>query len=441
MALPEVRTRLLLGLVGTVDYEIAWSSEVVERLAAELGVSAADADPDRPIDDERDLVANLLGFVARGVGGERFVSSTPVIEAVAARFDTRVTLGGSGVRAAIAIAALGYPSRIHIVAIDDNVRRLLPAAVEYLCSAREDALDPHLIVQYPAGTRVRVGDSTIAAEHANRIIYAHDAPGRDMVLRPDIEDLIAQSDVFLACGFNVVQDRRILADRLDRVTRGIGRMPSDRLLYFEDCGYHVPGFGAVVRDRMAPLCDVYSMNEDEMQGIVGRPVDLFDPDDVADAVVRLADLVPARNLVVHSRLWALVTGDDAGWLVDCLEGGATLASTRFRVGDALTAADVAATVDLPTNPAGALVADALEKALAPRLRAIATRMVRVETPTTIGLGDTFAGGFLLRYAQRRDARLALVPERPPVTVETSSGNSPPHESHPSEGEPPWVPST
>jgi ADP-dependent phosphofructokinase/glucokinase len=405
---PGATTRLLLGLAGTVDYEIEWDAGTVERLADQLGVTPADLDPDRPISDERDLVANILGFVSQGVGGERFVASTRAIEAVAARFTTRVTLGGSGVRAALALAALGYPSRVHLVSIDDNVRRLLPASVERICSATEDSLDPHLIVQYPLGAQVRVGQTVVTAPHSNRLIYANDPPSRDLVLHPDVEHLIASSDAFLCCGFNVIRDPEILADRLSRVVDGIARMPADALVVYEDCGYHVPEFAAVVRERLLPWVHAWSMNEDELQGIIGRPVDLLDAQDVITAVTQLAALVPARNLVVHSRYWALVLGPEHDTLVDCVAGGVELASTRYRVGDRLGPADVEETRRLAPHPEGKAVATALEAAL-PGLRAVATPLIDVAEPTTIGLGDTFAGGVLLRYAQRRDAGLPTIP--------------------------------
>ncbi|WP_225215419.1 ADP-dependent glucokinase/phosphofructokinase, partial [Cellulomonas avistercoris] len=423
----DATTRLLLGLAGTVDYEIEWDATVLEQLAVELGIAPDDLDPDRPVHDERDLVASILGFVARGVGGERFVADTAVIEKVAARFVHRVTLGGTGVRAALALAQLDYPSRVHLVSTDEHVRRLLPGAVDALCSAQHDSLDPHLIVQYPRGTRARVGDTVVEAPHANRLIFANDPPSRELVLHPDLEQVVGDSHAFLCCGFNVIRDRALLDDRLDRVVEGIARMAPGSLVLHEDCGYHVPEFAAVVRDRLLPWTDVWSMNEDEMQEIVGRPVDLLDPVDVADAVTRLAELVPARNLVVHSRCWALVVGDDPDTLVDCVAGGVELASTRYRVGDRITPDDLEESRDLPRNPDGLRVARALEQAV-PRLRAVATPQVDVPNPTTVGLGDTFAGGFLLRYARRRDAGAATIhprTRRAPVEPIVLSANQPP----------------
>src|SRR5438128_689155 len=110
-------TSYVLGLGGTVDYEIRWDSRVVEALALEYGIRAAELSVSVPIGSERDLLRTLLAFVRDGVGGERFVASSDIVEAFAARFERRITLGGTCVRAALAMDKLGIASTVHLVSI------------------------------------------------------------------------------------------------------------------------------------------------------------------------------------------------------------------------------------------------------------------------------------------------------------------------------------
>ena len=135
---------------------------------------------------------------------------------------------------------------------------------------------------------------------------------------------------------------------------------------FEDAGYHVPAFAAVVRDAMAELAHVYSLNEDELQAYLGRRVDLLDPDAVASAVAELHRLVPVPVLVVHTKYWALAVGERAEEFRACLHGGIAMAATRYRLGDEYTARDYAATAALPVNGRGAVLADAGRAAPGPR---------------------------------------------------------------------------
>ncbi|NUU18522.1 hypothetical protein HP550_14795 [Cellulomonas humilata] len=394
-------TRFVLGMGGTVDYEIRWDAAVLEQLAAEHRIGPEDLDLRAPVESVRDLVRSLLAFVRDGVGGERFVASSDIVEAVAARFTKAITLGGTCVRAAIAMDVLGVPSTMHLVSIDDTVRRLLPASVDYVSSAEHDSRDPHLIVQYPAGARVRVGEVELVAPHPNRIIYANDPPHRELRIAADLPDALRTADVFLLSSFNVIQDPDTLESRLAQVRDAMRTMPPDSLVVFEDAGYHVPELSRRVRDEMVWSADVYSLNEDEMQAYLGREVDLLDASTVAKAVAELHHLVPAPTLVVHSKYWALAVGQRAAALGPSLVGGITMASTRYRLGDEFTAEDYAATAATTlsgsTRRLASEVADLLgaDACVVPALD-----LSDVAAPTTIGLGDSFVGGFLAALDRR-----------------------------------------
>ncbi|MBX9243738.1 hypothetical protein ICW40_02830 [Actinotalea ferrariae] len=388
-------TRFVLGMGGTVDYEIRWNPAVLEQLAVEHGVGPEDLDVTTPVDSVRDLVRSLLAFVRDGVGGERFVASSDIVEAVAARFDKAVTLGGTCVRAAIAMDVLGVGSTVHLVSIDDTVRRLLPAGVEHVSSATQDTLDPHLIVQYPAGARVRLGDVEVVAPRPNRIIYANDPPHRELRIAEGLPDALRTAEIFLLSSFNVIQDPATLDDRLARVTDAMRTLPAGALVVFEDAGFHVPALSTRVRDVMAAVVDVYSLNEDEMQAYLGRRVDLLDPTAVATAIEELRALVPAPTLVVHTQHWALALGERGATLGRALHGGITMASTRYRLGDGFTADDYAVTAATAPGEAAAKIAAEIARLLGPDATVVpALDLSAVPAPTTIGLGDTFVGGFL-----------------------------------------------
>jgi ADP-dependent phosphofructokinase/glucokinase len=61
--------RLVLGLGGTVDYEIRWDAAVISTLARHYGVRRAELVSAAPIEDERALIVAILGLLERGVGG------------------------------------------------------------------------------------------------------------------------------------------------------------------------------------------------------------------------------------------------------------------------------------------------------------------------------------------------------------------------------------
>lgn len=389
----DVDRTLVLGLGGTVDYELTWDSSVFDRLAHAHGVRRYELTTTAPITDERSLLVAVLAFVAFGAGAERFVASSEVIEAFVSHFTYAVTLGGTGVRAGLVLDAFGIPSVQHLVSIDDNVRRLLPESISYICSATDDTLDPHLIVQYPVGAHVRLTDGDVLSPAPNRLIFANDPPNRRMLLAADLPVALADAGVFLVSGFNTMQDHDLLELRLAEVHRAMRSLPSDALVYYEDAGFYTRDFAETVRARLLPQIDVYGMNEDELQEYLGRSVNLLDTADVVRALREVHMIIPARALVVHTRYWAIAVGPDAARHRAALDSAVRVAATRYRVGDALTAAEVDRTATMTRHGGGEALVVAVEDAL-PDALGIAAFSLDVASPTTIGLGDTFVGGFL-----------------------------------------------
>jgi len=387
-------TKLVLGLGGTVDYEIDWDSGVIEALIAEYAIRASELDQRVAVETERDLLVALLAFVRDGSGGERFVASSALVETFAARFRTRITLGGTCVRAAIGMRVLGITCTLHLVSIDDNVRRLLPEGCEYISSAQRDTTDPHLIVQFAQGARVDSGDIHLVAPHPNRVIFTNDPPNRELVLSAQLEDTLRDADVFMVSGFNVIQDAQTLETRLRELLSAMRRLPEHAVVFYEDAGYHVPELSALVRRELVGRVDVHSMNEEEMQAYLGRQVDLLDAERLRTDLEELHELIPAAVLVVHSKHWSLALGERAGDFGDALRGGVVMASTRYLHGDGFTEQDYRDVERLPNSTRGAEVASRLESMLGARVRVIAALDLDTGSPTTIGLGDTFVGGFI-----------------------------------------------
>lgn len=389
--------QLVLGLGGTVDFELRWDSAVVERLARELRVRRHELTPSAPITDERSLLVTILAFVAAGTGAERFVASSEILELFAGHFAYDVTLGGTGVRAGLVLDSLGVPSVQHLVSIDDNVRRLLPPAITVLSSATRDTLDPHLIVQYPVGATVRLVDGDIVSPAANRLIFANDPPNREMVIAEGLPDALATASAFLISGFNTMQDHSLLEARLDDIARALPRLPADALVYYEDAGFYTRAFAETVRGRLLPSIHVYGMNEDELQEYVGHPVNLLDAADVTRALEEVQRIIPVPALVVHTRYWAIAVGPQSARHREALESAVRVAATRYRVGDGFTPEEAAATASMPQHSGGAQLVAEVEKSITDAV-GVPAFSLDVANPTTIGLGDSFVGGFLAVHA-------------------------------------------
>ncbi|GAA3599361.1 hypothetical protein GCM10022223_13510 [Kineosporia mesophila] len=410
-------SRVVLGLGGCVDYEIRLTSRGLERLVREHGVRVADLehqgypehqDQGTPvvasITDERDLLVSVLRYLRRGGGGEHFVASPAALESFAARFPRCVALGGTSVRAGFTLDRLGLASTLHLVTMNEHFRRLLPASTDYVCSSPHDSLYPHLIVQYEAGLRVRAGDIDLVAPFPNRLIYVNDVANEELLLSDELGALLADARLFLISGFNAVREADLLDARLGTMHRDMERLPTGAFVYYEDAAFHEPVFRARVREAVLGRVDVYGLNEDEMQAYLGRAVDLQSAPEVGAALGELHRLIPAPVLVVHTKYWSAALGSQAPQYVGALEAGMLMASVRYLHGDTFTDEQMSAVAALPRRERSASFANELEALAALSgavLRCRAAWALETGVPTTVGLGDTFVGGFLSAVLRER----------------------------------------
>ena len=389
-----MKEKIALGLGDNIDYEIVWNSQVIENLIVRYDIHDHELSANRDVNSERELVISILSFLKSGTGGERWVSSSAIIEHFSQNFEKKVTLGGTSVRAAIAMRKLGYTSALHLATVNDDVRRLIPQDSPYVCSNTKDSLHPHLIVQFGKDTCVRAGDIDICSSRANRIIYHNDTDNIIMKLNEDYADLITAARIFLISGFNAMQSEELLTARLQSLLRIMAALPKDALVFYEDAGFYNPSFSQLILSTLSQHISIFSLNEDELQAHLGRKLDLLNAVQIKEAMVDLQKLIPVPVIVVHSMYWALAYGENALSVAKALKGGVTMATTRFRYGDDFTVENYKEIESLAPNQEGAIFADALKKLLGDKICCVPVAHVEQSNATTIGLGDAFVGGFL-----------------------------------------------
>jgi ADP-dependent phosphofructokinase/glucokinase len=389
-----VNEEIILGFGNNVDYEIVWDSRVVEALVHKYQIQQAELLTSPRIDSERDLVRSILHFLGSGRGGERFVTRPGILEDFARRFEMAITLGGTSVRAAIAMRKLGHRSALHLVTINDHVRALIPTDSPYVCSNARESSYPHLIVQFDQGVHVQASDIDVSAPRANRIIYHNDLDNISMALNEDFTALWTNAKVLLISGFNAMQSEALLRRRLNTLLDMLERLPSGARCFYEDAGFYDSRFSRRVYAELAPRLDVVSMNEDELQSYLGRDVDVLHPGEVNEALEDLAQIIQGPTLVIHSMYWALACGKDAQQFQRALHGGVTMATTRFCFGDHFSLQDYQAVAKCLPNQSGAHFAEEIMKLRPTRIACVPVAEVEQSQGTTVGLGDAFVGGFL-----------------------------------------------
>lgn len=389
---------IALGLGNNVDYEIRWDSKVIESLVRSYDISTADLKPVRQISTMKNLISSILGYVKSGIGTERYVEDPAIISDFASKFSTRITIGGTAARAAIALGRIGIPSAVHLVTTNDHVRRLMPNDGSLFCSNTSDSQYPHLIVQYEKGARVTAADIDITAPVSTRLIYVNDDDNAVLRLDPTFFRSVRGAAALLISGFNAMHDEPLLRARLRDLSDLLRAFSDKTTVFYEDACFHTAHFSRIVREALSPHLDVHSLNEDEMQGYLRSEIDLLDPQGILESLRALRAVIPVRTLVIHSRYWALATGLRCADFSTALTHGIAMAATRFRRGDDFSAEDFEATLHMPPDGRGAAFSDELNRLGGGEVCCRPSVSVDQENATTIGLGDAFVGGFLSTLA-------------------------------------------
>jgi len=393
-----MKERIALGFHTCVDYELEWSTQVVEAQIKALNIHADELKMDMAVDSERAIWLVSLAHLQAGIGCEIIPDISELCVDFANHFEYEVTLGGTPTRAAIVLDRLGYPSMLQTSCYNKHVERLMPASVRVLPGGSADysRIFPHVVLQCSGGVRIQANDIDFVTPRENRILISRDVDSLNMpVLVEEYGKMISECEIFLLGSFTQILDSEILKDRMEKTKRLLSHLPGDAIVVMEDGCYIKKEFRHYVHRQLAPQINMLSMNEDELQQYIETAIDILDPEAVKKAVEYVYNNTGIKKILVHSEAWALVYGEDADSMRTSLDGGVMMSATRFRMGDDFTPGDYAQTKDIPDKADSAVFCERMGEILGDKICCIPCKdLSYVKNPTVVGLGDAFAGGLL-----------------------------------------------
>lgn len=389
--------KIALGFHTCVDYELKWDTGIVESLIEKFDIHDDELKTDIDVDSERAAWIVCLAHLKAGIGGEMVPATNQICEDFAEHFKYDITIGGTATRAAIAIQKLGYSSAIQMCCFNEHIKRLLPEDIHYFSSVGEDHTEiyPHVILQYQGNVRIHANDIDFVTPRENRVMLSRDADSLDMQISEEFAPMIRDSEVFLLSCFSEILDFDILADRMKKTRALLRHLPDDALVVLEDGCYVKKDFRYYVHKELSSVIDILSMNEDELQEFIGRRIDILDAKAVLEAVEEVYERAGIKTILVHSAAWALAYGEKAAVLENALEGGVTMAATRFQWGDDFGVKEYNDTKALKGRPVNEAFCAEISKLAGDKICCIPCKDLSfVKHPTVVGLGDFFVGGLL-----------------------------------------------
>lgn len=400
--------RIVLGLTGCVDYEVCWDTRFLQCLITDMKLCVGDLVRPSSISSQRDLVVSILCYLKQGRGGEEYVQSKETLLDFANHFSYKTTLGGTSVRAGIALAKMGIASTVHVVSINPIFSELAPNEITFIANKSSLVADPHLIIQYPTNVTLCLSDGSITSQRPNRLIYVNDEPNAQVAISPQLSNLVGSADVLLFSGINGIRDKSIIDKKSKELMELSSAMNADMLCVYEEAAFHVDSFKYTINAALAGVVDIRSMNEDEAQRYLNKDIDLEDEIQIKEMFKGLRCLFPDEVIVVHTQNWAAASGISpkiaAEQIVTALEKGVNLAATRFRYGDNLSRQNYLNITKLPSADSTSILMNKLARS---QIYGVPSVDIHIDTPTTIGLGDTFCGGLLWGLSELLDTNTSL----------------------------------
>lgn len=422
--------QLAVGFTNSVDRIVTLDGNHLASLAASLAVTAplaAAANPDHAA-TPAEFVRSLMHFIRTGRGGEVWLDHPDLGAWIATTFQGRAQVGGTGVRAANTLAALGFSTLLHVTSlgpeqaslIDNSGRVLIPTAdglaTPNAAIRPDDPIREHFIFEFQAGLTVPLPSGPVVAPEANRVIVSLHPGNLDHPIDEHYVAAVANPESrirwTLVSGFSQVVGVTMARARVSETMSAIARWrqkPNPPRVHLELGAMPDPETFAVVRDHLIPAVDSLGLNEDELTAtlsVAGLP-----PPDGHKAMIAALDRLQLDlgipRLGLHTRHCCVtITQSDPFTEQNALLYASAVACSFARRAEFPTPADLQQTLEqCAVSPTGRALAASLADhgvpPVEPRVGRLGDRWL-VAAPTlaiahpasTIGLGDSFTGALL-----------------------------------------------
>lgn len=149
------------------------------------------------------------------------------------------------------------------------------------------------------------------------------------------------------------------------------------------------------------MVDMFGINEDELADILhlnGKTVNIHDLDSILHGLEFMIEKYAFRNIVLHTKEYALYYGSDRHDDIEpCLFFANLLAATRARIGKDGSKEDLQETLALPDSQQGITLQQHTQNRILKRHLAVSPAKYISKPVCTIGLGDTFVAGFQICF--------------------------------------------
>jgi ADP-dependent phosphofructokinase/glucokinase len=408
------RKMMAMGYTSNLDILCDFQVDILNKLLEEYmqGEDLRQMRAAKVIQTAEDFISTLVYYCGKGIGGEVDIEDISII---APFFSAKNGMGGTSAQAAMALAAIGCPSIIHLTDDSKEVCEILSSPNIYTVSSDGDLIQTdqvtqkseqeiHYIIQFKKGDVIRLGDQDLVIPVSNRLIITKVTVNETVPFSEPYFDYIEThaKDISsnVLSSFNVIQDKEILQERLEFVRQHVRKYKENNesgIVFFEDAHYHSEAIKKLCIETIYSEVDIVCMNEEELAYILNMYEFPINIDDILSCVEGIQYIKENLNIkegvIVHTKDYSMYVGDQ---LENDIESGLIygnmLATAKAMGGWYGSKEQIATVLELPLSEKG--LSD--RKKIAESKYAGETIIVPtkyIDKPKyTIGLGDSFVAG-------------------------------------------------
>ena len=377
---------------NNVDYIITMNSSLLQDAILRLSIHAADIHFYPVLETEKAVICSLLHSIQQQRGGERFIDDPKVLDHLSDHFPHTKSVGGTAARAANLLAERGVACLLHCISYTEEDSQIIHPLVEVVASNKQKRAPFHCILQYNQDLSVQIDHLQISAKTCDRIILNNNPAISEMKLNPRFFALAHACNMLLISGLNAIHDSEIFKKRLFQIANHLSAYDESMTILYEDGCFHSPNYRTMLIEQLGPYLSIYSMNEEEWYELINTVPTTIEQK--KQAIVLAHRILGVPTVIIHTRSFVVAYGSKAQSFGSALQAGVNLATCHL-IGKETIFDELQL-----CNEGLVMQRLCTEKEFC----CIPSYNVKSPNLTTIGLGDAFIAGFLLRGVSEYDQK-------------------------------------
>lgn len=416
-----IRTRIeeerypAMGYTSNLDLLCDFNAERLNELLKEHmpGAVLSQMKAAARIQTMQELLETMVYYCSHGVGGEVDVENVGLVKS---NFEFKYGMGGTAMQAAMALDSVGCPSIVHLTDDSREVCDILDTPGVYTVSqdgrlvhtdeiSQTHEQEPHFIIQFKKGDKIRLGDQELVIPCSNRLILTKITVNEYVPFSESyfqwIERNARKVSSNVMSSFNGLLDLDLLKERLRFAKQhadAYRKNNPEGIVFFEDAHFHSIDVKKLCLKTLCPCVDIVSMNEEELNhtlnDIYNIKVDIDDIFSCIEGARTIRSMLGVRKgVIIHTKDYSMYVGEPLK--ADIERGliyGNMLATAKADNGWYGTREQVKKVLEFDFSERGMKNYQMLKESRHAH-EAVLVPSKYIDMPRfTIGLGDSFVGG-------------------------------------------------